>query len=156
MTHRDRYIHTCLAISLSTIFFLNSSKIFFRYSSLGMLASNLPLTKGGAKNERFKVKKCSFSRKFSADNLLTLLNLTIHAGPTAILTTCLRCEPPKRRNTRGICRWNRSKRLEYHDIPDCSAKTVVKHLLYSAEYSGLRSCQTPPIFQKNMRNIVER
>ena len=45
-----------------------------------MLASNPPPTKGGAKNERFKVKKCSVSRKFSADNLLTLLNLTIHAA----------------------------------------------------------------------------
>ena len=27
------------------------------------------------------------------------------------------------------------------NIMNCSAKTVVKHLLYSAEYSGLRSCQ---------------
>ena len=32
------------------------------------------------------------------------------------------------------------------NIMNCSAKTVVKHLLYSAEYSGLRSCQTPPIY----------
>ena len=57
------------------LFFLNSSKIFFSYSSLeppysknilwNMLASNLPLTKGGAKNERFKVKHVQFRANFS-------------------------------------------------------------------------------------------
>ena len=78
-------------ISINTIFFLNSSKIFFSYSSLeppysknilwNMLPSNPPISpRVEAKHERFKVKKCSFSRKFSADNLLTLLNLTIHAA----------------------------------------------------------------------------
>jgi hypothetical protein len=49
-----------------------------------------------------------------------------------------------------------SKRLEYEDIPDLEYRKDVNHLLYSAEYSGLRSCQTPPIFQKNMRHIVEK
>ena len=55
-----------------------------------------------------------------------------------------------------MCSVKSSKRLEYEDIPDLEYRKDVKHLLYSAEYSGLRSCQTPPIFQKNMRNIVER
>ena len=45
-----------------------------------MLASNLPLTKGGAKNERFKVKNVQFRANFSLENLLTLLNLTIHTA----------------------------------------------------------------------------
>ena len=62
-------------VSLSTIFFWYSSKIFFSYSSLeppysknilwNMLASNLPLTRGGAKNERFKVKNVQFRAIFS-------------------------------------------------------------------------------------------
>ena len=32
----------------------------------------------------------------------------------------------------------------------------MKHPLYSAEYSGTRSCQTPLIFRKKFRNNVER
>ena len=32
----------------------------------------------------------------------------------------------------------------------------VKHLLYSIEYSRIRSCWGPLIFEKNIENIVER
>ena len=62
-------------------------------------------------------------------------------------------KPPKRRNMPGICGMKPSLTLEYHHIPDWSARTVPEDPLYSREYSGIRSCQTPLIFQKRFRNI---
>ena len=82
-------------------------------------------------------------------------------------SSCPRCQhssskitsatkPPKRRNMPGICLTKPSQPAEYHHIPDWSAGTVPQDPLYSAEYSGTRSCQTPLIFQKIFRNILER
>ena len=65
-------------------------------------------------------------------------------------------KPPKRRNMPGICLTKQSQPLEYHHIPHWSAGTVPQDPLYSAEYSGTRSFQTPPIFRKKFRNIWQR
>ena len=106
----------------------------------------------GAKKERFKAKNW-----LPSAILLELFART----PTR---SCPRCQhsysgttsatkPPKRRNMPGICGMKPSPTLEYHHIPDWSARTVPQDPLYSREYSGIRSCQTPPIFQKIFRNI---
>ena len=46
-----------------------------------------------------------------------------------------------------------TKRQEYVDIPDLEYRKDVKHPLYSAEYSGTRSSQTPPISERNIEIV---
>ena len=152
-------------LGLGTIFFLQRYHILPPIFSLGpsifpeysrnIPTENLFHTLVEQKNGAFEGEKGSpnaFLRDLSARNLSRMRN-----QQSTQLISCLDIINTKwNRQTARICSVESSKRLEYEDIPDLEYRKDVKHLLYSAEYSGLRSCQTPPIFQKNMRNIVKR
>ena len=126
--------------------------IFSEYSR-NILTEKLFHTLVEQKSELSRVKsglRMRFFATFPHETSLAMRN-----QQSTQLISCLDIVNAKwNRKTARICSAESSKRLEYEDIPDLEYRKDVKHPLYSAEYSGIRSCQTPPIFRKKFRNNV--